>query len=106
MFLTVFLYLTDGEKALKGRTTCPKCNHDYILDIPEDTERYKTICPNCNKWRTVNAGSIDIENKLLINGEWNICDECGHKWIKTEPELDNIKEHGLEPVRLVEYEEE
>jgi len=33
---------------MKGRTTCPKCNHVFILDTPKDREQYKAICPKCN----------------------------------------------------------
>ena len=33
---------------MKGKTKCPKCNHDFILDIPKDKEKYRTVCPNCN----------------------------------------------------------
>ena len=33
---------------MKGRTKCPKCNHDFILDIPNDKEKYSTTCPSCN----------------------------------------------------------
>lgn len=33
---------------MKGRTTCPRCNHEFLLDTPKDSEQYKTICPKCN----------------------------------------------------------
>jgi hypothetical protein len=33
---------------MKGRTKCPKCNHEFVLDIPKDKEIYKTICPKCS----------------------------------------------------------
>lgn len=36
------------KKIMKGRTTCPKCNHEFIVDIPEGSEEYKAICPKCD----------------------------------------------------------
>jgi hypothetical protein len=33
---------------MKGRTTCPKCNKEFIMDVPENTEKHKVECPNCN----------------------------------------------------------
>jgi ribosomal protein S27AE len=63
----MFLYLTGGEKILKGKTICPKCSHDYILDIPKNKERYKTICPKCN-YQFFIKKSIDckkLENECI-----------------------------------------
>jgi hypothetical protein len=48
ILLTTILYPINGEEILKGRTTCPKCNNEFILDIPKNKEKYSTICPNCN----------------------------------------------------------
>ena len=33
---------------MKGRTTCPKCKHEFILDVENDEETHKATCPNCN----------------------------------------------------------
>lgn len=51
---------------MKGRTRCPKCNNEYILDIPEDIDKYNTVCPKCN-------------NKFIIKKSINckeLEDEC------------------------------
>ena len=57
----MFLYPTGGENILKGRTTCPNCNHDYILDIPKNKERHSTICPKCD-YKFLIKKSIDCKN--------------------------------------------
>jgi len=46
---------------MKGRTNCPKCNHEFILDIPDDKEKYRTTCPNCNYKFTIKK-SIKCED--------------------------------------------
>ena len=34
-----------------GRTTCPKCKHEFVLDLPENSEKHEVICPKCeNKY--------------------------------------------------------
>lgn len=33
---------------MKGRTTCPKCEHEFIMDVPENTEKHTVECPSCN----------------------------------------------------------
>ena len=33
---------------MKGQTTCPKCNHEFIMDVPDDSPVCDIICPNCN----------------------------------------------------------
>ena len=33
---------------MKGRTTCPKCKHEFILDVGNEEETHKATCPNCN----------------------------------------------------------
>lgn len=32
---------------LKGRTTCPMCSKDFILDLPKDDKKHSIVCPNC-----------------------------------------------------------
>ena len=32
---------------LKGRTTCPKCKKDFILDLPGDNKKHEVVCPKC-----------------------------------------------------------
>ena len=56
----MFLFPIGGENTMKGRTTCPKCNHEFILDIPQDKEKYAIVCPNCNHKFTIKK-SIDCK---------------------------------------------
>ena len=32
---------------MKGKTTCPKCNHEFVMDVPEDSEKHDIECPKC-----------------------------------------------------------
>jgi hypothetical protein len=32
---------------MKGRTTCPKCKHEFVLDVPDNSEKHEVICPKC-----------------------------------------------------------
>ncbi|PNX47293.1 MAG: hypothetical protein BV457_05945 [Thermoplasmata archaeon M9B1D] len=32
---------------MKGRTTCPECKKEFILDLPKDDKRHQVICPEC-----------------------------------------------------------
>jgi hypothetical protein len=32
---------------MKGRTTCPKCKHEFFLDLPEK-DKHEVVCPKCN----------------------------------------------------------
>ena len=32
---------------LKGRTTCPKCKKEFILDLPKDEKKHEVVCPKC-----------------------------------------------------------
>jgi len=33
---------------IKGRTKCPKCRHEFVLDISDGEKRHEAVCPNCN----------------------------------------------------------
>ena len=32
---------------MKGRTTCPQCKHEFVLDLPEDCKKHDVVCPKC-----------------------------------------------------------
>lgn len=32
---------------VRGKTTCPRCKHSFVIDIPEKHEKHKVKCPNC-----------------------------------------------------------
>ena len=48
---------------MKGRTTCPRCNHEFILDTPKDSEQFKAICPKCNCNFAIKKSSDDIKTE-------------------------------------------
>jgi DNA-directed RNA polymerase subunit RPC12/RpoP len=51
------------KKIVKGRTTCPKCKHEFVLDVEEDKETYKVTCPNCNNDFTIKTSSCNPNEK-------------------------------------------
>lgn len=48
---------------MKGRTTCPKCSHEFILDAPKDSEQFKAICPKCKCNFTIKKTSNNLETE-------------------------------------------
>lgn len=32
---------------MKGKTSCPNCNHDFIMDMPDDSNTHLVDCPKC-----------------------------------------------------------
>jgi len=48
---------------MKGRTTCPKCNHEFVLDALEGSKKYKIICPNCSCKFTIKKTSDGLESE-------------------------------------------
>ena len=51
---------------MKGRTTCPKCNHEFVMDVPDSCEKYDVTCPEC-------------ENQFIIKTSGKECgpdEEC------------------------------
>jgi len=34
---------------MKGRTKCPECKQEFVLDIPDDGKKHEAVCPNCEK---------------------------------------------------------
>jgi len=52
-----------GEKDMKGRTTCPKCKHEFVLDAPEDSNKYEVVCPNCGNKFTIQPTSCDSKSE-------------------------------------------
>jgi len=32
---------------MKGRTKCPKCGYGFVVDAPDDSEKYEATCPEC-----------------------------------------------------------
>lgn len=51
---------------MKGRTTCPECKHEFVLDVPDNKEQYDVVCPKC-------------ENQFIIKTSGKECgsdEEC------------------------------
>ncbi|RLI63161.1 MAG: hypothetical protein DRO67_06160, partial [Candidatus Asgardarchaeum californiense] len=75
---------------MKGRTICPKCNHEFIIDVPDDSETYETKCPKCSHSFTINCKKIDKSKSI----------ECG--WEEHgEPRktiLSSLKPHTTKPI--------
>ena len=44
---------------MKGRTSCPKCKHEFVLDLPGDGKKHKITCPNCKHNFTITTKSTD-----------------------------------------------
>ena len=41
--------------SMKGRTKCPNCKHEFLLDLPQDSKKIKLVCPNCENEFTIQA---------------------------------------------------
>jgi len=33
---------------MKGKTTCPKCKHEFVMDVPDNSEKHDIECPKCS----------------------------------------------------------
>lgn len=33
---------------MKGKTTCPKCKHEFVMDMPDNTDKHEIVCQKCN----------------------------------------------------------
>lgn len=42
---------------MKGRTTCPKCKHEFVLDVPDRSEKHEAVCPKCKNKFTIQTKS-------------------------------------------------
>ena len=48
---------------MKGRTACPKCKHEFVLDAPDDSGKCKVVCPNCGNKFIIQPTSYDSKSK-------------------------------------------
>ena len=53
---------------MKGRTTCPKCKHEFVMDTPDNSETCEISCPKCNSKFTIRQTPSDHSKTI---------DECG-----------------------------
>jgi hypothetical protein len=45
---------------LKGRTICPKCKKEFVLDLPDENKTHNATCPECKNEFSV---KVKCENK-------------------------------------------
>jgi DNA-directed RNA polymerase subunit RPC12/RpoP len=48
---------------MKGRTTCPQCKHEFVLDLPEDCKKHDVVCPKCKKKFVIETKPSDPKSK-------------------------------------------
>jgi DNA-directed RNA polymerase subunit RPC12/RpoP len=46
---------------MKGRTSCPKCKHEFVLGLPDDNNKHEISCPNCKSKFVIQAKCADNE---------------------------------------------
>ena len=49
------MYFSAVKPVMKGRTTCPKCKNDFVLDLPQDEKEHEVVCPKCNNKYKIQA---------------------------------------------------
>lgn len=47
---------------MKGRTACPKCKKEFVLDVPDTTEEHEVVCPECGIKFAIIAKNYDPES--------------------------------------------
>ena len=58
IFLTMNSYFSAVSHLMKGRTNCPKCKNEIVLELP-DKEKHDVVCPKCNNKFTIKAKCDD-----------------------------------------------
>ena len=48
---------------VKGRTFCPSCNKEIVLDIPDKEKKIEVVCPNCKNRFLTKIKCDDIKSK-------------------------------------------
>ena len=46
---------------MKGRTTCPKCTHEFVLDAPKGYKKHRVVCPKCKHKFTIQPPLDDLK---------------------------------------------
>jgi len=52
---------------MKGRTICPQCKSDFIVDVPEDVEKHEITCKKCNHKFEINCTPLGACTR---DGDW------------------------------------
>ena len=48
---------------MKGRTKCPDCDNEIMLEIPDDVKEYEVVCPKCNKKFVIKSNSCNKKDE-------------------------------------------
>jgi len=54
---------------VKGRTTCPKCKHEFVLDVPDEIGKHNVTCPNCNNDFIIKTSKFDHKEGVECSWE-------------------------------------
>jgi len=54
---------------MKGRTTCPKCKKEFVLDLPEDNKNHEVSCPKCSHKFFINTKCDEKKSKKECSWE-------------------------------------
>lgn len=54
---------------MKGRTACPKCKQQFVLDVPEKSKEYNVVCPKCKNKFTIKPSTCDTTKEEVCNWE-------------------------------------
>jgi len=46
-------------RTVKGRTTCPQCSHEFLLDLTDDGKKHEITCPKCKHKYMIKAKHCD-----------------------------------------------
>lgn len=59
---------------MKGRTTCPKCEHTFVLDAPSHVTKHSVTCPKCGHNFNINPSKT---SRIVDQDEDYSWEECG-----------------------------
>lgn len=48
---------------MKGKTRCPQCNYEFVMDIPDNSEMHKIVCPKCSNSFVIKKSYKEKENE-------------------------------------------
>ena len=48
---------------MKGRTACPECKHEFVLDVLGDQDKHDAVCPKCSHKFTIKTKSCKGESE-------------------------------------------
>lgn len=77
---------------MKGRTTCPKCEHTFVLDAPSHVTKYSVTCPKCGHNFNINPSKT---SRVVDQDEDYSWEECGEP---RKTVLSSLKERTNKPM--------